>query len=407
MPRKSSVGFNLLAICVVLIVLIVAVTVTGILLIPKYPALMVIVYIVIAVVCVVLVVLLIQGFRKNITDPLQKVVLGLRELSFGKPGSYIHYQGTGEIDEIVKYINGLNDRMLLDIDFFRQLRDGDYSHDLVPTTDGDGLVFAIQGMIVKQRELIRRLQEVSVQISEASGEIAGGSHNLASGSNEQAAAIEQFRVTIESLRAKAQENADLARTVIEAISSYSAIVTGIGDDMNVMTKTMRDISDSAQRISKVSDVIENIAFQTNILALNAAVEAARAGQQGKGFAVVADEVRNLANKSAEAARETAELIRLDLENVALGNKIAEGATSGMADIARIAADNQTRMQELSQSSIQQSEAIYEISDGINQIAQIIQSNAALAEQSAAASSQLSSQASSLDQYIETYRIRED
>jgi methyl-accepting chemotaxis protein len=403
---KSSFVTKLHTICVILIVLIVAALSAGILFISRYPTLMLVIDIVVAVLCVILIGLLIQGFRKNITDPLQNVVLGLRELAVGKPGHRVDYTEKNEIGEIVMHLNGLNDRMSTDIEFFKQLRDGDFSHDLVPTTEGDGLVFAIQGMIVRQRELIRRLQEVSVQISEASGEIAGGSHNLASGSNEQAAAIEQFRMTIENLRGKAQENADLARTVIEAISSYSAIVAGIGEDMNVMSKTMKDINDSATRISKVSDVIENIAFQTNILALNAAVEAARAGQQGKGFAVVADEVRNLANKSAEAARETAELIRQDLENVAVGNKIAEGASVGMADISRIAAENQTRMQELSQSSIAQSEAIIEISAGINQIAQIIQSNASLAEESAAASSELSVQASSLDSYIESYTIQE-
>ncbi|GHU67035.1 hypothetical protein AGMMS49983_17630 [Clostridia bacterium] len=404
MLKKSTIESNVRAICVTLLIALAAVMVVG-LFFANWSFLLLIVYVVIAVVCGIVVYVLFQGFHKNTVKPVRDMVLGLRELAAGKPGKTLDCHANDEVGEIVRLMNSLNDRMAMDIEFFSHLRDGDFSRDLVPTTEGDGLVFAIQGMIVRQRELIRRLQGVSVEISEASGEIAGGSQNLASGSNEQAAAIEQFRITVEGLRKKAQENADLAREVIDAISSYSTIVAEIGEDMSIMSKTMKDISGSAARISKVSDVIENIAFQTNILALNAAVEAARAGQQGKGFAVVADEVRNLANKSAEAARQTAELIRLDLENVAVGNKIAEDAVAGMADISRIADENQVRMKELTQSSIEQSESIYEISDGINQIAQIIQSNAALAEQSAAASSQLSAQASSLDKYIESYTIK--
>ena len=345
--------------------------------------------------------------NKRDSKVLHDIVLSMRELAKGKPGRKIDYQSDGDIGEIAKLVNELNVRMSNDIEFFKHLRNGDFSKDLVSTTDGDGLVFAIQGMIINQRELIKSLQEVSAHITVASGDIAGGSQSLASGSNEQASAIEQFRSTIESLREKAQDNANLSRDVIVSTRSHAEIVKGIRDDMDVMARTMKDINDSAKRISKVSDVIENIAFQTNILALNAAVEAARAGQQGKGFAVVADEVRDLANKSAGAARETAELIKLDLENVALGNKIAEDAAAGMKDIANITAENQERMNDLSQSSIDQSDIINQISDGINQISQIIQSNAALAEQSAAASSQLSIQASALDDCIGSYTIRKE
>jgi methyl-accepting chemotaxis protein len=372
----------------------------------SWQAVMILIYAAALVIALILCIVSSRTVKKQITEPIGLIMRGMRELLSGRPGAAAAcaYHANDEIGTLADSLRELSGRMLFDIEFFAHLRAGDYSKDLVPTTDGDGLAFAIQGMIVKQRELVRGLQEVSNQISVASSEIAKGSQNLAGGSNEQAAAIEQFRATIEGLQEKARANADKAREVIDSIQSYSTIVQAIGQDMSKMTLTMNDITESARRISTVSDVIESIAFQTNILALNAAVEAARAGAHGKGFAVVADEVRELSSKSAGAARETAELIKADLANVAIGNKIAEDAAAGMANIERIAAENEVRMTELSRSSIEQSDAINEISTGIGQISMIIQSNSALAEESAASAEQLSDQAGHLDGLMEFYTI---
>jgi methyl-accepting chemotaxis protein len=344
--------------------------------------------------------------KAKITGPLAAIAKTLNGLFNGRPDPAFTIKGAqGEFAELSELVRNVSGRMHSDIEMLGKIRNGDYSFDFGNVHEGDGLLYALQGMLDRQRGLVQGLKAVSEQITSASGEIASGSQSLASGSNEQAAAIEQFRATVELLRVKAGENADKAREVIDAIGSYAMIVDGIGNDMATMTKTMYDINESAKRISKVSDVIESIAFQTNILALNAAVEAARAGQQGRGFAVVADEVRELSNKSAEAARETAELIRADLANVEIGNRLAESAAASIGNVSRITNDNQARMAELSESSISQSAAINEISVGINQIAVIIQSNAALAEESAAASAELSSQAFELDKLVEFHKIK--
>jgi methyl-accepting chemotaxis protein len=234
--------------------------------------------------------------------------------------------------------------------------------------------------------------------------MAGGSQNLASGSNQQAAAVEQFSAAVGDLKQHAEENAALAREVVDSIKEYASIVQNIGTDMELMTDKMNDISESSERISSVSDIIENIAFQTNILALNAAVEAAHAGVHGKGFAVVADEVRQLSSKSAAAARETADLIRSGMENVKTGNKIVEDAAAGMKQIKEISLQNETRMSQLNEASAHQSVAIGEISSSINQIALIVQTNSALAEESASSALEMSEQSHALDALVDFYTI---
>jgi methyl-accepting chemotaxis protein len=209
---------------------------------------------------------------------------------------------------------------------------------------------------------------------------------------------------VDDLKKHAEENAALAREVVESIKQYASIVQNIGSDMELMTDKMNDISESSERISSVSDIIENIAFQTNILALNAAVEAAHAGVHGKGFAVVADEVRPLSSKSAAAARETADLIRSGIENVRTGNKIVEDAAAGMKRIKDISILNEERMSKLNEASAHQSVAIGEISNSINQIALIVQTNSALAEESASSALEMSEQSHELDTLVDFYTI---
>ncbi|MDR2162894.1 MAG: methyl-accepting chemotaxis protein [Clostridiales Family XIII bacterium] len=357
-----------------------------------------------------------RRFIKIVSVPISEIVGAINCLAQGKPAKSIDFHSDDEVGLLANSVNILIDRMHKDIDFFERLKEGDYSHDLPGAhvmgkgdseDGGDRLKNVIQTMIYNQRILISNLKNVSEQIAEASSEVSGGSQNLASGSNEQAAAIEEFSATVEDLKKHAENNAALAYEVVESIKQYSAIVNTIGTDMKLMTDKMNDISESSMRISSVSDIIENIAFQTNILALNAAVEAARAGHHGRGFAVVADEVRELSSKSATAAREAADLIKSAIENVNIGNKIVEDAASGMAQIEEIAVENEKRMVKLNEVSMGQSLAISEMSSSINQIAQIVQANSALAEESASASQELSAQSRALDSLVSCYTIDTD
>jgi methyl-accepting chemotaxis protein len=368
--------------------------------------------------CMIIAVVTYNDFRKNIVKPVNEFTAAISDLTHGRPAGKCAFQSDDEIGLLADGVRRLVERMNMDIVFFEQLRSGDYSQDLPGTPalgdmdaaaagaerEGDKLQDVIQGMIDKQRDLVRSLQHSSQRIAVAAKDISDKSQSLAVGSSEQAAAIEEFSVTVDDIRQHAENNAKLAIDTMKSINNYSEIVRAVGNDMKLMKEKMNDMQESAARISSVSDIIENIAFQTNILALNAAVEAARAGQHGKGFAVVADEVKQLASKSAAAARETSELINVDMENVRMGNDIVEEAAAGMARIEKIADENERRMTNFSEASIKQSLSVSEISKSIGQISKVVQANSAIAEVSAASAQELMEQSRSLDAVVDYFTI---
>ena len=273
-------------------------------------------------------------------------------------------------------------------------------------SEKDTLGISLIKMMNDLSGMLGELRASSEQVSAGAAQISQSAQSLASGSSEQAATIVDFSSTITTLMGQTNTNAENSEKAQLANNVTSSKLEDSINSMVEMIDAMKAIDESSGNITQIINVIDAIAFQTNILALNAAVEAARAGQHGKGFAVVAEEVRNLAAKSAQAAKETAELIENSSSRVQAGNQIAERTNSNL-EIAISNAKESTKLIELvASASAEQATAIFTISQSIDQISSVIQANSALSEQSAASAEEMSAQSMLLHQIVDGFKLKD-
>ncbi|EMQ7507861.1 methyl-accepting chemotaxis protein [Escherichia coli] len=260
-----------------------------------------------------------------------------------------------------------------------------------------------------QGELMRTVGDVrngANAIYSGASEIATGNNDLSSRTEQQAASLEETAASMEHLTATVKQNAENARQASHLALSASETAQRGGKVVDNVVQTMRDISTSSQKIADIISVIDGIAFQTNILALNAAVEAARAGEQGRGFAVVAGEVRNLAQRSAQAAREIKSLIEDSVGKVDVGSTLVESAGETMAEIVSAVTRVTDIMGEIASASDEQSRGIEQVGLAVAEMDRVTQQNAALVEESAAAAAALEEQASRLTEAVAVFRIQQ-
>ncbi len=243
--------------------------------------------------------------------------------------------------------------------------------------------------------LVDALNDGSARLIGSAGTVASASQTLAEGASQQAASIEETSASLEELSSMTKHNAENSQKANELAKQAREAADRGAEDMQAMSAAMEAIKNSSDDIAKIIKTIDEIAFQTNILALNAAVEAARAGEAGMGFAVVADEVRNLAQRSAQAAKETATQIEGAISKTAQGVEISEKVAKVLNDILVKARHVDELAAEVASASREQSQGIAQINGAVGQMDKITQSNAASAEESAAAAEELNSQATSL------------
>jgi methyl-accepting chemotaxis protein len=239
------------------------------------------------------------------------------------------------------------------------------------------------------------LREAAGQVASASAQVAGSSQTLAEGASEQASSLEETSASLEEINGMAKRSAENAQNA-KSIAENTRVAADHGtQQMTEMLAAMTAIKASSDNISKVIKTIDEIAFQTNILALNAAVEAARAGEAGMGFAVVAEEVRGLAQRAAQAAKETATMIDESINRSGAGVGISERVAATLKDIAVKARDMNALVAEIATASVEQSGGVEQVNSAVAQMDQVTQGNAANAEESAAASEELNVQAKAL------------
>lgn len=353
----------------------------------------------------------INQLNETLSAPIRESIVVMEGLARGELGQHIVGDYKGENADLKNAINLTVDTLaylLFDVsNKLTEIAKGNYDIEIERDYAGElgSMSKALKKIIESFNETMGNINVVANEVAGGAAQVANTSQNLAQGATEQAGAIEQLTATITQIAAQTKQNAAFANEAnVLALKARDNADRG-NVQIKEMLEAMQEINHSSDNISKIIKVIDDIAFQTNILALNAAVEAARAGQHGKGFAVVAEEVRNLAARSANAAKESTELIEGSIKKVQYGTKIANETADALHIIVEGAGHAAAIIEEIATATKEQAIGITQVDQGVIQISQVVQNNSALAQQSASASEELSEQASLLKDNVTKFRLK--
>lgn len=367
---------------------------------------------VILVIVVLLQVISMIFIRRNVLRPVIEVRNQMGEISQGNLSAEFSLKSdTSEIgmlvasihdtkQELKKYINDIESELSQMAKGKMDLTiDGQYRGEFLPIQN------AMRQILDSLNKALSQINMTAGMVSRESEKMASDAQVLSNGAVEQASAVQQLTASIQELSNqvdRASADADEARTSTEKATTQLEVCS---QKMGELTNAMQDISQSSRQIEGIIKTIEDISFQTNILALNAAVEAARAGDAGKGFAVVAEEVRSLANKSAAAAKDIAELIENSMDLVRQGEVLSEETTQALTEGVSGAHTSTELVERIAGAARQQAQALHQVSMGMNQISDVVQTNASTAEKSAASAEELYSQAEELKVSVQRFQLR--
>ena len=362
----------------------------------------------IIVICVVLLIIVaISGgiFSAYLCNPIQKLAKIAKEISEGKISVDLkRISGKSETSILQNSFCDLLDTFKDQADTIKKLSDGDLSITVTPKSEYDVIGNALNALINENHNAFSSMSLASDQIAQGSYQIADASKNLADGATQQASAIEQITASVSEIADKSKNNATEVADVQKLIMEADSAIHSANDKMHEMFGAMKEIKSGSEDIQKIIKVIDDIAFNTNILALNASVEASRAGEHGKGFVVVAEEVRNLAGRSAEASKQTADMIEDSINRVQKGVALADDTRNALQTISELVEKITESGSSIAKASDEQAISASQIDNALMQISQITQTNSATSEECAAASEELSAQTRTLNSQIAKFRL---
>lgn len=366
------------------------------------------------VISIVLTLVMTFIIRKSILIPVREIVRVYDEMSKGHMKNVeIRYESKDELGKMAQSIrrtNALIVSYLQDIsEKLRMMAKGDLQINVDMDYIGDFAVIkkSIEETTSALNYTLRTISMAAEQVNTGAAQVASGAQALAAGSTEQASSVEELTVTVAKVAEQAAVNSENVKLATQYVEQAGLGVETGNEHMEQLTQAMTEINSASNQIANITKVIEDIAFQTNILALNAAIEAARAGSAGKGFAVVADEVRNLAAKSAEAAKQTTDLIQSSVNTVSRGTQITTQTAQILLDIRDKTKSVIDSIRKIDHASEEQATAIEQIKQGLNQVSSVIQMNAATAEENSATSEEMSAQATTLHEEVAKFKLKNE
>ena len=366
--------------------------------------------------CVLLITVVLSTYlTRGITKPLRELEESAEKIVSGELSIDVKYKSKDELGSLANAFRNMT-VILKDVisdasRLLSEMADGNFD---VRTEAEQHYVGDFQGLLLSIRKLnhglsftLGQINQSADQVAAGSSQVANGAQALSQGSTEQASAVEELAATITGISHQVKGTAENATRARGQSTTAGDEAEKCNEQMRDMMAAMEEITRTSNEIGKIIKTIEDISFQTNILALNAAVEASRAGVAGKGFAVVADEVRNLAGKSSEASKNTAELIESSMKAVTRGTQIANSTAESLKKVVEEVRMASAEVVKIADAAEEQADSIEQVTLGVDQISTVVQSNSDTAVQSAATSEQLSSQAEVLKGLVAQFTLRRD